>query len=156
MSFISRVIQIGAQVVLERPVQTLSLDAQRTALHASGERLALDLGMVRDTPAHRRLLRHIIGIERWGQRRLRSVLGSPLLHDEYLSYSPAPNRSWEELKSDFREVRQTTLDLIEELRQAGPAVMCCPIPHNQFGMLTPKAWLRYLDLHANGEMLKMK
>lgn len=156
MSFIRRLFHFGAQIVLERPVQTMSLDAQRAALQASGERLAFVLGALHDSPAHRRLLRHIIGIERWGQKRLCSVLGGPLLHDEYLPYAPSPGRTWEELQVDFRETRRGTLGLIEALREAGPAVMCCPIPHNQFGMLTPKAWLRYLDLHANGEMLKMK
>jgi hypothetical protein len=42
-------------------------------------------------------------------------------------------------------------------RQLEPAIASgVKVPHNQFGSLTMRSWLRYLDMHANLEAKKLK
>ncbi|OQY47486.1 MAG: hypothetical protein B6242_05025 [Anaerolineaceae bacterium 4572_78] len=60
---------------LEKPAQKKSLAELADKLEKSGEKLDSHLTFAEDTPSHRRKIRHIIGIERWGQRRLQVILG---------------------------------------------------------------------------------
>jgi len=43
----------------------------------------------------------VIGIERWGQRRLRMLLGEPPVSDEYDSYRPGEDLSMPALRDAF-------------------------------------------------------
>jgi hypothetical protein len=74
--------------------------------------------------------------------------------DEYDGYRPARAAGWAELQDVFHSTRQQTVALA---RQLGPAVEAdVHVPHNQFGPLTVRSWLRYLDIHANMEAKKLR
>ncbi len=94
------------------------------------------------------------GLERWGQSRLRVALGEPLLMDEYDVYRPPRAAGWAELQDAFHSTRQQTVALAGQLDQA--VTNGVKVPHNQFGLLTVRSWLRYLDIHANMEAKKLR
>jgi hypothetical protein len=99
-------------------------------------------------------LAHIIGIERWGQRRLRVALGEPLITDEYDSYCPSIALFWQDLREEFRTTRANTVALIRQLDDAH-IDDSVGIRHNDLGILTVHGWVRYLDMHANEESKKI-
>jgi hypothetical protein len=138
----------GAQLLIERPARKLTLHELIDQLEQSGKQIVERVYSFPDTPANRRQLCHIIGIERWGQRRLRVALGEPFLTEEYDHYCPSSERSWDDLKDEWDNTREATLALARDLTQASlpPDVK---VPHNQFGPLSIKGWLRYLDVHAS-------
>jgi hypothetical protein len=139
---------------LERPFRNLNAQQMADRLELAGRTLERAFAAARDSEHNRRLLSHITGIERWGQSRLHVALGEPLAMDEYDGYRPAREASWAELQDAFRDTRQQTVALA---RQLGPAVEAAVhVPHNQFGPLTMRSWLRYLDMHANMEAKKLK
>jgi hypothetical protein len=123
-------------------------------LELDGRTLERTFAAAKDNESNRKLLSHVTGIERWGQSRLRVALGEPLLMDEYDGYRPPREAGWAELQDAFHDTRQQTVALA---RQLGPAVEAgVHVPHNQFGPLTVRSWLRYLDIHANMEAKKLK
>ena len=139
---------------LERPFKTLSAEQMAQRLELAGRTLERTFAAAKASESNRQLLNHIAGIERWGQSRLRVVLGEPLLMDEYDGYRPPRESSWTELQDAFHSVRQQTVALASQL---GPAVEAgLRVPHNQFGSLTVRSWLRYLDMHANLEAKKLR
>jgi hypothetical protein len=139
---------------LERPFRNLSAEQMAERLELNGRTLERTFAAASDSEHNRRLLSHITGIERWGQSRLRVALGEPLAMDEYDGYRPAAEASWAEVQDAFHDTRQHTVALA---RQLGPAVDAgVHVPHNQFGPLTVRSWLRYLDIHANMEAKKLK
>jgi len=139
---------------LERPFRNLSAEQMAERLELDGRTLERTFAAAKDNPHNRTLLSHISGIERWGQSRLQVALGAPLLMDEYDSYRPAREASWAELQDAFRSTRQRTVVVA---RQLGPAVEAgVQVPHNQFGPLMMRSWLRYLDMHANMEAKKLR
>jgi len=141
-------------LLLDRPWKNKSADQVAEALALSGRKLERTFAAAPDRAENRRLLSHIIGIERWGQNRLRVALGAPLVMDEYDGYRPPQEATWEDLQAAFGQTRQETVALAS---QFGPALASSsPIPHNQFGPLTVRSWLRYLDVHASLEAKKLK
>jgi hypothetical protein len=124
-------------------------------LAAHGESISHRLDKYSDSQQNRQVLSHVIGIEQWGQSRLRVGLGEPFKEEEYDSYRPSRNRSWEQLKAEFRMTRKRTVALAEALDDK-QADQFMKVKHNRYGMLTLGAWLRYLDLHANMETKKIK
>lgn len=124
-------------------------------LQESGETLHQHLTNAADTYANYECLTHIIAIERWGQRRLRTLLGQPVMHDECDDYAPSVALFWPDLIDEFRDTRQDTIELVQELEQAGvdPNER---VGHNELGMLSVKGWVRYLDMHANLESKKIQ
>lgn len=109
----------------------------------------------KQTPKANATLRHIIGIERWGQRRLRVALGEPAVQDEYDGYQPDAAADGPTLLAAFRTTRQTTVALAQQLA-ATPNSDQILVSHNQFGPLPLRAWLRYLDSHANLESRRIR
>ena len=101
------------------------------------------------------MLSHIVGIELWGQSRLRVGLGEPFKEEEYDNYRPSRSRSWEQLKAEFRMARKKSIALAEALDD-NQADQFMQVKHNQYGMITLGAWLRYLDMHANLESKRIK
>ncbi len=142
-------------LAVERPARRTSLAALADTLEEGGRAIERRLAGLACSPANIEQLRHIIGIERWGQRRLRVALGEPALHDEYDEYRPAATTSWDELRAAFQTTRQQTVELARTLatrdRQQLPLVA-----HNQFGPLSIPGWLRYLTVHANRESKRLK
>lgn len=139
---------------LERPFRNLTAAQMAERLQLDGRVLERTFAAAQSGAANRQLLSHITGIERWGQSRLRVALGAALTMDEYDSYRPPQDADWTTLQDALRSTRQETVALAQQLGQAVEAGV--KIPHNQFGPLTVRSWLRYLDIHANLEAKKLK
>ena len=91
-------------------------------------------------------MRHIIGIERWGQRRLKTLLGEPPLTDEYDSYQPAESLEFSALKAEFKSTRAETVKLLKTLQKKGLA-KTGTAHHNGMGDVPITIWARLFD-HA--------
>lgn len=146
---------IVARLVFDKPAREYTLAQLATRMEESGQRLEQLLETTTDTYAHYDCLAHIIGIERWGQRRLRVVLGEPLIMDEYDSYRPSVALFWDNLRNEFPTTRQQSIALIHELEQAG-VDQTVAVRHNELGVMTVHGWIRYLDMHANLESKKFQ
>lgn len=146
---------MAAGLFMERPAHKMTLAQHAAQLEKSGQEIAQRLRQVKGTDANAEALRHIIGIERWGQRRLQVALGDPFVQDDYDDYRPADDAGWEALRVEFDETRQTTLVLIRDLFDSGvdPSQT---ILHNMYGKLSLLAWLRYLDTHASLEAKRIR
>jgi len=139
---------------LEQPFKGLTAEQMAERLELAGRTLERTFAAATDNPDNRKLLSHITGIERWGQSRLQAALGAPLLMDEYDGYRPPREAGWAELQAAFHSTRQQT---VAQARQLGQAVSAgVKLPHNQFGPLTVRSWLRYLDIHASMEAKKLR
>ena len=130
-----------------------SLEDLTAELEAAGKRNLQQLMEKMPTERNYKQLNHMIGIELWGQQRLRVGLGAPFQLDEYDSYRPPFGVSWNELHDIFDQTRQETLDLANRLVESGLADET--IWHNDLGELSIKHWLYYLRIHANTEMWRM-
>ncbi|WP_027481797.1 hypothetical protein [Deinococcus pimensis] len=135
---------------LEKPTNGRRYAELADELHVSGERAALRLERLKDGVAAREAARHVIGIERWGQRRLLVALGEPFERDEHHPYKPPRDAALPELVSTFRETRAGTVDLARRLSDSPPSEGT-RVEHNSLGPLSPRAWLRYLQTHADLE-----
>lgn len=139
---------------LGRSTRNQSLDQIADLMAATGQTLELIFGAAADSDHNRRLINHIVGIERWGQQRLRTALGEPLVIDEYDGYRPPRAATLPELQADFAATRRDTVALTCELGAAGAEAV--GLPHNQIGNLSVRSWLGYLNIHANWEAKKLK
>jgi hypothetical protein len=99
--------------------------------------------------------RHIVGIERWGQHRLRCALDEALVMDEVDDYILADSHFGIDIAQDFDVTRQETLALIQGFL-AAPGSEKRKVPHNDLGPLSVKGWLVYLNLHAEMESKKLR
>lgn len=135
---------------LSRDATTEELIAE---LEAAGKRSMQQIMEKLPTERNYKLLNHVIGIERWGQQRLRVGLGAPFQLDEYDRYRPPFGISWNELQDLFQQTRQETLALATRLAEQGLAEKT--VLHNDFGELTINHWLCYLRIHARNELWKM-
>lgn len=106
------------------------------------------------------VLRHISGIERWGQRRLSVFLGEPLLIDEYDNYQPAKDLTTEQQVAEFRKTRAQTIEIVRKIASTptndAASTDESKVLHNQFGPISLRGWLRYLNMHANLESKKIR
>jgi len=141
-------------LMLERPLKNKDMAEIAQEFDLAGGRLKHTFAAALDNPDNRRLLSHIVGIERWGQSRLRVALGEPLTMDEYDGYRPPREATWPALQDAFSETRQQTVALVQQLGQTHVANI--KVPHNQFGPLSVRSWLRYLEMHSNLEAKKLK
>ena len=139
--------------VLEWAIRGSSLEDLTAELEAAGKRNLQQLMEKMPTERNYKQLNHIIGIERWGQQRLRVALGDPFRTDEYDAYRPPLGLSWNELHDVFDQTRQETLVLANRLIELG--ALDEKVLHNNLGDLSVKQWLYYLRIHANTEMWRM-
>lgn len=146
---------IFRNIWLERPGQKWTIAAWGEKLATSGESINHRLDKYADSQRNRQVLSHVIGIEQWGQSRLRVGLGELFKEDEYDKYRPSRNRSWEQLKAEFRLARKKSVALAEAL-DGQQIDQSMTVQHNQYGPITLGAWLRYLDMHANLELKRLK
>jgi hypothetical protein len=144
-----------AQWFIERPANKRTVAELISRLERSSGPIIERATTVTDTPANRKQLRHIIGIERWGQRRLRAFLGEPPPHDEYDGYQPADSLTLAELTSAFQQTRQETLALARQAEAAG-VPPTAKVAHNAAGDFSLRAWLGYLNSHAEMESKRLK
>lgn len=147
--------KIFRHLLIERPAKKKSEQEWAKQLSHSGQQIESRLVEVEDSEKNRRFLNHIVGIERWGQRRLKVWLGEPIVEDEYNNYRPPREANWGELKQAFSETRRTTVELIEQLANNG-VNGDLKVRHNQHGELSLRGWLRYLDMHADFESKRLK
>lgn len=124
-------------------------------IQASGLDLIEGYTKVTDSEKNRKQLSHVIGIEKWSNRRLEVALGEPFLEGEYNDFRPARETDWEELQSQFRETREETVLNVARLitEDVDPTTK---IKHNQMGDLTVLGWLNYIDTHATFESGQIK
>ena len=104
----------------------------------------------RDSAWNRTRAVHVIGIERWGTRRLRVLLGEPLIMDEYDGYAPSAQLSMVELAQEFKQTRAATLAVVHELQNKGIAISQT-VKHNEVGDLSAGGWIFYLENHIGRE-----
>lgn len=143
-----------ASLIVEVPVRGKSLDQMIARLQEHGQFLEQQFASMPESKRNHSLMTHIIGIEKWGQQRLRVALGAPYVRDEYDVYRPAKDTPQRELSALFRETRAETVALARQVAASG--VESVKAEHNQFGMLTAKGWLNYLDTHASFEAKKLQ
>lgn len=138
-------------------IQTLnkSLDDLIQSAQAGGQSIASHLQGKPDTDQNRRQMRHVIGIERWGQRRLQTILGKPSVQDEYDNYQPDEQLSLAALRNEFIATRTQTLETVAAIQQKGVADSATA-NHNDMGDISVKLWVRYLTMHANFESKRVK
>ncbi|MCB9147777.1 MAG: DinB family protein [Caldilineaceae bacterium] len=132
-----------------------SLNELISQSEASGKTILDGLKDKSDTPANREKLRHIIGIERWGQRRLKTLLGEPPLTDEYNGYQPAESLDFKALRAEFKSTRAETAKLLRTLQKKGLA-KTGQAYHNSMGEIPITVWAGYLTMHANMEYKRIK
>jgi hypothetical protein len=153
MAFRDSITKIGVNLFIEQPAQRQGLATLQKRLQITGDELTTRLKTISDNKRNRDLLRHIIAIEKWGQRRLKVALGEALLQDENHTYKPVEETSWEDLKSLYAITRLETKDLSRQLNNSD---MSQKILHNQLGPLSIVGWLRYLNKHAELEGRKIR
>lgn len=142
--------------VLEAPAGRSSYTDLGQSLERAGMHLAGRAARAADTQANRDVLIHIISIERWGQNRLRALLGQRKFEpDEARAYRPPQDTSLAELRSLLSQTRSGTVDLARQLH-ARPPQDDLTVAHNSLGPLTAKAWLRYLTQHADLESRRLR
>lgn len=142
--------------ILERPAGRSTYTELGQALQRAGRFLEQRIANASDTSDNRRVLSHIIGIERWGHNRLRMVLQQkPFERDEHHSYCPPRTSSLRQLQTVFSQTRIETIDLARQLHLSPPHDDFV-IEHNSLGPLTAKGWLRYLTHHADLESRRLK
>lgn len=154
MSIRSHIVRFGMRALLEQPAQRRSYEQLIAALETAGQGIMTHIAGKPDTARNRDYLQHIIGIERWGQRRLQTVLGAPAIDDEYDAYRPADD-TLPRLGQSFQTTRQESIALARQL-QAKSIAKNTPVRHNQFGEITVGAWLRYLAMHASIESKRIR
>lgn len=134
----------------ERHARGRSIEQLAAELEASGRALDARLAGVPDTAGNRAAIAHWVGIERWGQRRLRVALGEPFVDDVHHPYKPDETGGTAALRRAMASARAETLDLARALREAGvdPATT---VRHNDLGDLTIAGWLAYLLQHPEQE-----
>lgn len=155
MSVIGRVIGTILRPIIERQAKGRSAQEFVGSLERSGEEVAKRLGDVPDTPQNQEVANHIVGIERWGQRRLRVALGEPPLVDSHRGYRLPEGADLAALRSAFADTRRGTVELARELSFADPTAQT-KVRHNDLGELSVGGWLAYLDGHAKRESTRLK
>lgn len=124
-------------------------------LEASRQLLESRVIRAHDTPGNREAINHIVGIERWGQSRLKLVPGGETDLDSYRGYRLPDDSDLASLQSAFVDTRAETIRLVRELSEAGVDPQC-KVRHNDLGDLTLVEWLIYLDDHAKRESIRIR
>lgn len=119
-------------------------------LETSGREMDRRIEGKPDTPGNREAIAHWVGIERWGERRLKVALGEPFVQDAYHPYRPDKEEGVEALREAFAETRKETVALARRLESEG-VDPDRTIRHNDLGDLSVRGWLGYLIQHPEQE-----
>jgi hypothetical protein len=144
--------QWAARMMFERPSRKQSVVELASALISSGDEVRARIAGKEPTPANVARLRHIIGIERWGQQRLRVFLGDPFEPGGHHPHKPTET-DWSALQTELASTRADTVALAGQLTTAD---LARTVPHDQFGPLTVRGWLAYVQRHARMESKLMR
>ncbi|MBL8156604.1 MAG: hypothetical protein JNM70_20670 [Anaerolineae bacterium] len=155
MSIVDRIVYTFSKPFIEWPTLGRSMGRMADQLENGLQPILDRFQRGGDSERSRRVLSHIIGIERWGQNRLKVFEGNPLAMDEYNDYRPSRETSGQELVTMMRETRAETVRLARRIAGETPTSVK-RVPHNQFGPLTARGWLFYLYVHARAESRKMR
>jgi hypothetical protein len=136
------------RTITERQAAERSTADLVAGLENSAGKIAGRLATAADTPNNREVAAHVIGIERWGGRRLRVALGEPVVDDEYDVYRPSPDTPMGEMAGLFAQTRAETVALAHRAAALPESVTA---PHNDMGDISIGAWLVYLRGHAERE-----
>ena len=137
----------------DKPARKLSLAQHAAELRRSGDDIRARLARAEGNEKQRAKLRHVIGIEKWGQSRLRVFFGDPFASAGHRTHLPPEGAPWSELVRGFGEMRGETVAIAERLAAENPATT---VSHNQFGELSAHGWLRYVNGHALRELGGLK
>lgn len=151
----SIIANIFKTILVERPARKHDLAGWAEQIQKDGVALSAKLGNSADSEDHRRVLSHIIGIERWAQTRVKVALGGPFIEEEYNNYRPARDETWQEMRSEFAETRAASIRLAKELAEVN-VPHTTVIKHNDFGDMTIRGWLRYITMHGSFEAKRIK
>ncbi|MEZ4637629.1 MAG: hypothetical protein R2873_23925 [Caldilineaceae bacterium] len=143
------------RVVLERSSRNMTYDSAIAQLQKGQATVLARMDGAADTAENRKLARHIIGIERWGQHRLGVLKGEPLTTDEYDSYQPQEALDIDRLREAFSIVRGQTLDLVKQF-QADGVTLDSKVFHNDIKEFSLRGWIGYFDGHASREAMRFK
>lgn len=140
---------------VERPARRAGAERLAERLEASLPPLAARFAAAADEAAAATTLRHVIGIERWGQRRLRVALGeAAYVRDEHHGDKPSDTLPLAALVDELRATRAETVALGHRVAAEGRSGVA--VEHNAMGSLTGAGWLRYLQLHGDLESRRVK
>jgi hypothetical protein len=139
--------RFARDLLIENIAKGTTAEQLSQRLQSDGTALTEQFGKAADTIANRKQIGHIIGIERWGQSRIRTLLGSPLRLDEYDGYRPDPAADMASIRAEWAHTRAATLELINQLTQAG-IDFGAKAEHNDFGPMSVRGWLTYLNIHS--------
>ncbi len=146
--------EILAYVLFELPTRKKNATQLAQALKKSGQTIIAHLNGVEGNLRQEEVLRTMIGIERWGQRRLKVAMGGQLVEDTYEAYLPSHSRAWRHLLDDFSEERQDTVELAKDIDMDGD--LDTKIPHHDWGPLSPLAWIKYIEKQTGFECRKIR
>ena len=155
MSLIDTVIEKTGHFYFERGARSKSFKELMQSLQKAGDEIIERIQYAEEKAENRDKLSHIIGIERWGQRRLKGFLGDPAPDEEYDSYRPERGTSLKDLITMFKETRQETIDLADQMDKHG-VMSHETVAHNTFGEMSARGWLNYLQVHASLESKRIK
>lgn len=147
---IQRLIGLFRSTIAERQANAKGFDELAAELEASGRDLDARLDGAPDSAANREAIAHWVGIERWGQRRLRVPLGEPFVLDAYHGYRPDTEAGVQELRRTMAQTRRETVALAHRVKEAGVDPVTT-VRHNDLGELSVSGWLAYLEQHPRQE-----
>jgi hypothetical protein len=124
-------------------------------LEENASLLAKHLRTARDSDANRAQLRRVIGVERWGQTRLKVFLGEALVDDTPDDHRPLEHLDWDMLTAQFWATRKDTVALARQLADAGIAD-AATVPHPDHGRMTARAWLDHLYANARKAIKRIR
>ena len=149
------VVRFLVSAFVERPARRAGAERLAERLEASLTPLAARYAAATDATRAAETLRHVIGIERWGQRRLRVALGDVAYErDEHHGYRPPEESPLGALVDELRATRAETVALGRRIAAEGRSGVA--VEHNGIGQLTAAGWLRYLRLHADLESRRIR
>lgn len=147
--------RIASSLMFERPTRNKTMATLAAKVRDEGIAIDARCNGAADSEQNRKYLSHIIGIERWGQQRMKVALGEPFIEEEYDGYRPKRDVGWEDLKDQFNETRRETIELIQQIEKTGVSAET-QVNHNDFGNMSIKAWVRYLTFHSKFESKRIK
>lgn len=155
MGLKARIFGVVRYLLFERSANKRTLDELADNFVEGGKGIRERISQKPDSKHNRDKLNHIIGIERWGQSRLKVALGETFIRDEHDGYCPPATASWHELKAAFDETRDNTVTIARQLAKANITPKTT-VHHNDFGDMSVHGWLQYLNFHANQESKSIK
>lgn len=151
----SPLLRLLVAAFVEGPARRAGPERLAERLEASLTPLVARYAAAADEAKAAKTLRHVIGIERWGQRRLSVALGDVAYErDEHHGYKPPDGLPLDALVDELRGTRAETVRLARRVAAEGRAGVA--VEHNGLGPLTAGGWLRYLRQHGDLESLRVR